>query len=137
MDLRLDPLFDRDNNGGRLFVAPRPANKLFNNDGDRAQINAWNDDTVKTPNLFSMFLVGRDTCVSNDCCLLTTHVTTTCVCVYMQDDKKQEKKQRKFITISDTYIRDSYKCMLYVYYFRIYVVFFSSFFSLKILFLFI
>lgn len=47
-------------------MAPLPANKLFNNDGDLAQINAWNDDTVKTPNLFNMFLVGRDTCVSND-----------------------------------------------------------------------
>lgn len=66
MERRLEPLFDRDSNGGRLFVAPRPANKLFNSDGDRAQIKAWKDDTVKTPNLFNVFLVGRETCVKSD-----------------------------------------------------------------------
>lgn len=67
IERRLDPLFDRDSNGGRRFVAPRPASRLFNNDGERAQINAWNDDTVNTPNLFNVFLVGLDTCVSKDC----------------------------------------------------------------------
>jgi hypothetical protein len=67
IERRLDPLFERDNSGGRLFVAPRPANKLFNNDGERAQMNAWNDDTVKTPNLFNVFFVGRETCVKSDC----------------------------------------------------------------------
>lgn len=61
IERRLEPLFDRDSNGGRRFVAPRPASKLFNNDGERAQINAWNDDTVNTPNLFNVFLVGLDT----------------------------------------------------------------------------
>lgn len=61
MERRLEPLFERDNRGGLLFVAPRPANKLFNNDGERAHIKAWNDDTVKTPNLFKVFLVGRET----------------------------------------------------------------------------
>ena len=59
IERRLEPLFDRDSKGGRLFVAPRPASKLFSNDGDRAQMNAWNDETVKTPNLFNVFLVGR------------------------------------------------------------------------------
>lgn len=66
IERRLEPLLERDNRGGRRLVAPRPANKLFNNDGDLAHINAWNDDTVKTPNLFNMFFVGRDTCVSSD-----------------------------------------------------------------------
>lgn len=47
-------------------MAPRPANRLFSSDGDRAQINAWNDETVNTPNLFNVFFVGRDTWVSND-----------------------------------------------------------------------
>jgi len=61
IERRLDPLFERDNNGGRLFVAPRPASKLFNNDGERAQMNAWNDETVKTPSLFNVFFVGRET----------------------------------------------------------------------------
>ncbi|CRL06595.1 CLUMA_CG019711, isoform A [Clunio marinus] len=61
IERRLEPLFERDNSGGRRFVAPRPANKLFNNDGERAQIKAWNDETVKTPNLFKVFFVGRDT----------------------------------------------------------------------------
>jgi len=67
MDRLLEPLFERDNSGGRRLVAPRPASKLFNNDGERAQMNAWNDETVKTPSLFNVFLVGRETCVSNDC----------------------------------------------------------------------
>lgn len=40
MERRLDPLFDLDSNGGRRFVAPRPASKLFSNDGERAQMNA-------------------------------------------------------------------------------------------------
>lgn len=66
-DLRLDPLFDLDNIGGLRFVAPRPASKLFNNDGLLAQINAWNDETVKTPSLFRVFLVALETCVNNDC----------------------------------------------------------------------
>lgn len=66
MERRLEPLFERDSIGGRRLVAPRPANKLFSKDGERAHIKAWNDETVKTPNLFKVFLVGRDTCVSND-----------------------------------------------------------------------
>lgn len=61
IERRLEPLFDRDSKGGRRLVAPRPANKLFNNDGERAQMNAWNEDTVKTPNLFNIFFVGLDT----------------------------------------------------------------------------
>ncbi len=42
IERRLDPLFEfeRDSNGGRRFVAPRPASKLFSSDGERAQINA-------------------------------------------------------------------------------------------------
>lgn len=40
MERRLEPLFDRDRSGGRRLVAPRPANKLFNKDGERAQMNA-------------------------------------------------------------------------------------------------
>lgn len=40
IERRLEPLFERDNMGGRRFVAPRPANKLFNNEGERAQMNA-------------------------------------------------------------------------------------------------
>lgn len=58
---------ERDNIGGRLLVAPRPANRLLSSDGDRAQMKAWNEETVNTPNLFSVFFVGRDTCVSSDC----------------------------------------------------------------------
>lgn len=67
IERRLEPLFERDSSGGRRLVAPRPANRLFSNDGDRAQINAWNEDTVNTPNLFNVFLVGRDTWANNDC----------------------------------------------------------------------
>lgn len=63
-DRRLEPLLERDSNNGRRFVAPRPANKLFNNDGLRAQMNAWNDETVNTPNLFKVCFVTRETCVS-------------------------------------------------------------------------
>lgn len=67
IDRRLDPELDLDKFGARRFVAPRPANKLFSNDGDLAQMNAWKDDTVKTPSLFKVLLVARDTWVSNDC----------------------------------------------------------------------
>lgn len=49
------------------MVAPRPDNKLLSSDGDLAQIKAWNEETVKTPNLLSVFLVGRDTWVSSVC----------------------------------------------------------------------
>lgn len=63
-DLLDDPEFDLDNIGGRRFVAPRPANKLFNNEGDLAQMNAWKDDTVKTPSLFRVDFVVLDTWVS-------------------------------------------------------------------------
>lgn len=66
MDRLLDPELDRDSCGARRLVAPRPASKLFSSDGDRAQINAWNDDTVNTPNLFKVLFVPRDTCVSRD-----------------------------------------------------------------------
>lgn len=61
IERRLEPLLERDNRGGRRFVAPRPASKLFSNEGERAHMKAWNDDTVKTPNLFKVFLVGRET----------------------------------------------------------------------------
>jgi hypothetical protein len=61
IERRLEPLLERDKSGGRLFVAPRPANKLFSKDGERAHMKAWNDETVNTPNLFKVFLVGRDT----------------------------------------------------------------------------
>lgn len=67
MERRLEPLLERDSIGGRRLVAPRPANRLLSSDGDRAQMKAWNDETVKTPNLFKVFFVGRDTCVSSDC----------------------------------------------------------------------
>lgn len=67
MERRLEPLLERDNIGGRRLVAPRPANRLLSSDGDLAQMKAWNEETVKTPNLFSVFFVGRDTCVSRDC----------------------------------------------------------------------
>lgn len=66
MERRLEPLFERDKSGGRRFVAPRPASKLLSSDGDRAQMNAWNEDTVNTPSLFSVPLVGLDTWVSSD-----------------------------------------------------------------------
>lgn len=66
IERRLEPLFERDRIGGLRFVAPRPASKLLSSDGDRAQMNAWNEDTVKTPSLFSVFFVGRDTWVKSD-----------------------------------------------------------------------
>lgn len=47
-------------------MAPRPASRLFSSDGERAQMNAWNEDTVNTPSLFNVFFVGRDTWVSSD-----------------------------------------------------------------------
>ncbi|CAH1980028.1 unnamed protein product [Acanthoscelides obtectus] len=51
-DLLLDPLFDLDNIGGLLFVAPRPASRLLSKEGLLAQMKAWKEDTVNTPNLF-------------------------------------------------------------------------------------
>lgn len=66
IDRLLDPEFDLDRFGARRLVAPRPASRLFNSDGERAQIKAWNDDTVKTPNLFNVLLVPRETCVRRD-----------------------------------------------------------------------
>lgn len=39
-DLLLDPLFERDNIGGLLFVAPLPARRLFNSEGLLAQMKA-------------------------------------------------------------------------------------------------
>lgn len=67
IERRLEPLLDRESSGGRRLVAPRPASKLFSSDGERAQMNAWSDETVNTPNLFKVFLVGLDKWVSNDC----------------------------------------------------------------------
>lgn len=64
IDRRLEPELERERLGARRLVAPRPASRLFSKDGERAQINAWNDDTVNTPSLFSVLLVPRDTCVS-------------------------------------------------------------------------
>lgn len=64
MDRLLEPLFDRESSGGLLFVAPRPASKLFNKEGLRAQIKAWKEDTVKTPSLFRVCFVARETWVS-------------------------------------------------------------------------
>ena len=49
------------------MVAPLPANKLFNSDGLLAQMNAWNDDTVKTPNLFKIPFVMGVTWVRTPC----------------------------------------------------------------------
>lgn len=66
MERRLDPLLERDSTGGRRLVAPRPASRLLSSDGDRAQMNAWNEETVNTPSLFNVFFVGRDTWVSSD-----------------------------------------------------------------------
>lgn len=51
---------------GATLGGPRPASRLFSSDGDRAQMNAWNEETVNTPNLFSVFFVGRDTWVRSD-----------------------------------------------------------------------
>ena len=45
--------------GALLLVAPLPARRLFNRDGLLAQMNAWNDETVKTPSLFKIpFVIG-------------------------------------------------------------------------------
>lgn len=60
----LEPLLERDNIGGLLLVAPLPANKLLSNEGERAQINAWNEETVNTPNLFNVPFVALETCVN-------------------------------------------------------------------------
>lgn len=67
MERRLDPLFERDSSGVRRLVAPRPANRLFSSDGDRAQMNAWNEDTVNTPKLFKEIFVVRDIRVNKIC----------------------------------------------------------------------
>lgn len=67
MERRLEPELERERFGARRLVAPRPARRLLSRDGERAQINAWNDDTVKTPNLLSVLFVPRDTCVNSDC----------------------------------------------------------------------
>lgn len=67
MERRLDPLFERDSSGVRRLVAPRPANRLFSSDGDRAQMNAWNEDTVNTPKLFKETFVVRDMRVNKIC----------------------------------------------------------------------
>jgi len=60
---RLEPEFERYSIGGRRLVAPRPASRLFSSDGLRAQMKAWNEETVNTPNLFNVFFVARDTWV--------------------------------------------------------------------------
>jgi len=49
------------------LVAPRPASRLLSSEGERAQMKAWKEETVNTPSLFSVFFVGRETCVSSDC----------------------------------------------------------------------
>lgn len=67
IERRLEPEFERDRLGARRLVAPRPASRLFSRDGERAHMNAWNEDTVNTPSLFSVLFVPRDTCVSSDC----------------------------------------------------------------------
>lgn len=64
---RLEPLLERESIGGRRLVAPRPASRLLSNEGDRAQMNAWKDETVNTPSLFNVPFVARDTCVSKLC----------------------------------------------------------------------
>lgn len=63
IDRLLEPELERERLGARRLVAPRPASKLFSRDGERAQMNAWNEDTVNTPSLFSVLFVPRDTCV--------------------------------------------------------------------------
>lgn len=60
-DLLPELLFERDKTGAFLFVAPRPAKRLLSNDGERAHINACNEDTVNTPNLFNVIFVALDT----------------------------------------------------------------------------
>ena len=49
---------------GLRFVAPLPASRFVSNEGDRAQMKAWNEDTVNTPSLFRVLFVPFDTCVS-------------------------------------------------------------------------
>lgn len=66
MERLLEPELDRDKLGARRLVAPRPASRLLSRDGDLAHMNAWNEDTVNTPSLFSVLLVPRDTCVRRD-----------------------------------------------------------------------
>lgn len=66
MDRRLEPLLERDRSGGRRLVAPRPDSRLFSSDGDRAQMNAWNEDTVNTCSLLRMVFVCRATCDIRD-----------------------------------------------------------------------
>jgi len=66
-DLLLEPLLLLDSIGALRLVAPRPASRLFSSEGLRAQMNAWNEDTVNTPKRLSVFLVARDTCVSKLC----------------------------------------------------------------------
>lgn len=48
----------------RLFEAFLPARRLDRIEGLRAQMYAWNEDTVKTPSWFSVDLVALETCVS-------------------------------------------------------------------------
>lgn len=60
-DRLLDPLLDLDNIGGLRLVAPLPASKLLSKDGLRAQMKAWKEETVKTPNLLRVFFVALDT----------------------------------------------------------------------------
>ena len=68
-DLRELSELERERTGAtaRRRVAPLPANKLLRSDGLRAQMYAWNDETVNTPRRFSVFFVLRDTCVSKLC----------------------------------------------------------------------
>ena len=58
-DLLEDAELLLDKCGARLFVAPLPARRLFSSDGLLAHMNAWNDETVKTPKRFKIpFVVG-------------------------------------------------------------------------------
>ena len=58
-DLREDAELLLDKCGALRLVAPRPARRLFNKDGLLAQMNAWNEETVKTPNRFKIpFVIG-------------------------------------------------------------------------------
>ena len=50
--------------GALRFVAPLPARRLFNKDGLLAQMKAWNEETVNTPNRFKIPFVMGVTCVS-------------------------------------------------------------------------
>lgn len=82
----LEPLLDRESSSGLRLVAPRPASRLFSSDGLRAQMNAWNDDTVNTPSLFRVCFVARETWASKLCgiekekkCFLYTFTLTVLV----------------------------------------------------------